>query len=88
MLFRSVYHFVQNDLLGNSIDGDMHYELTRGMEIQKYLGRGYCHRIKWTVANFLAALMWRRLLNSAALTTSTHRRLEGVSDGTSTQVVA
>ena len=30
--------------------------------------------------------MWRRPLNSAALATTTHRRLERMSDGTSTQV--
>ena len=30
--------------------------------------------------------MWRRPLNSAALATTTHRRPEGMSDGTSTQV--
>ena len=32
--------------------------------------------------------MWRRLLNSAALTTTTHRKPERVFDETSTQVVA
>ena len=32
--------------------------------------------------------MWRILLNNAVLTTTTHRRPERVSDGTSTQVVA
>ena len=30
--------------------------------------------------------MWRRPVNSAVLTTTTHRKMEGVSDGTSTQV--
>ena len=30
--------------------------------------------------------MWRRPLNSATLATATHRELEMVSDGTSTQV--
>ena len=30
--------------------------------------------------------MWRRPLNSATLATTTHRKLEKVSDGTSTQV--
>ena len=30
--------------------------------------------------------MWRRLVNSAALATTTHRKMEGVSDGASTQV--
>ena len=80
--------FVQSDLLGNSIDGKVHHELTRGMEIQKYLREGCCHRIKCSVANFLIALMWRRPLNRATLVTSTHKRPEGVSDETSTQVVA
>ena len=32
--------------------------------------------------------MWRRPLNSAVLATITHRRLEGVTDGTSTQIAA
>ena len=32
--------------------------------------------------------MWRRPLNSPVLVTSTHRRPEGVFDGTKTQVVA
>ena len=31
---------------------------------QKYLGESYYHRIKCTAAAFLAALMWRRPLNS------------------------
>ena len=30
--------------------------------------------------------MWKKPLNSAALATTTHRRSEGMSDGTSTQV--
>ena len=30
--------------------------------------------------------MWKRLLNSAVLATTTHRKPEGVSEGTSTQV--
>ena len=67
---------------------DVHYELTRGIEIQKYLKKGYYHRIKCIATNFLTTLMWRRLLNITVLATSTHRRPEGVSDGTSTQVVA
>ena len=38
--------------------------------------------------NFLVAFMWIRPLNSAILATTTHRRLERMSDGTNTQVVA
>ena len=41
-----------------------------------------------SASNVLAALMWRRPLNNVALATSTHRRLEGVSDEISTQVIA
>ena len=37
-------------------------------------------------ATFLAALMWRGLVNSVALTTTTHRKMGGMSDGTDTQV--
>ena len=43
-------------------------------------------RIKCIATTFLAAFMWRRLLNNAILATTTHIRLKGVSDGTSTQV--
>ena len=32
--------------------------------------------------------MWRRPLNNTTLTTTTHRKLENVSDGTNTQVMA
>ena len=39
-------------------------------------------------ATFLAAFMWRRLLNSAVLATATHRKLKKGSNGTSTQVIA
>ena len=37
-------------------------------------------------ATFLAALMWRGLVNSVGLATTTHRKMEGMSDGTGTQV--
>ena len=46
-----------------------------------------CLPIKCTPANTLAALMWRRPLNSVTLATQTHRRPKGVSDGISTQVM-
>ena len=58
------------------------------MEAQKCLGKSCCYRIKYFAANFLAALMWIRPLNSAALATPTHRGPKGVSNETSTQVVA
>ena len=55
---------------------------------QKYLKERCSHRIKYTTATFLAAFMWRRLLNSAALATATHRKPERVSDGRGTRVRA
>ena len=66
----------------------MHCERTGRMGARKYLRKNCCHRLECSVANFLAAFMWRRPLNSAALATTTQRRPEKVSDGTSTQVVA
>ena len=39
-------------------------------------------------ANFLAAFMWKKPSNSADLTTTIHRKLKRVFDGTNTQVVA
>ena len=58
------------------------------MGIQKYLRESCYHRIECLAANFLAAFMWRRPLNSATLAITTHRKPEIVSDVTSTQVVA
>ena len=37
-------------------------------------------------ATFLAALMWRGLVNSVTLATTTHRKMGEMSDGTGTQV--
>ena len=52
----------------------------------KYLRKSCYDCIKCIAATFLTAFMWRRPLNSAALATTTHRRLKWVSDGTGTQV--
>ena len=60
----------------------------RRKKIQKYLRKGCYQHIKCTAAIFLAAFMWRRPLNSAALATTTHRKPKKVSDGTGTQVRA
>ena len=79
---------IQGDVPEVSIDKYMHYERIGKMRARKYLKKGYCHCIKCSAANFLAVLMWRRPLNSAALTIPIHKEPEGVSDGTSTQVVA
>ena len=66
----------------------MHYERAGRMGARKYLRKSCCHHIEYSTTNFLAAFMWRRPLNSAALATPTHRGPEGVSDETNTQVVA
>ena len=58
------------------------------MEAQKRREKGYCHRIKCFVANFLAALMWKGPLNSTVLANPAHKGFKGVSNKTSTQVVA
>ena len=57
-------------------------------KLKKYIRKSYYHHIKRIAAIFLAAFMWRRPLNSAALATTTHRRLKEVSDGDGTQVGA
>ena len=64
----------------------MPQENTTWKKTQKYLRENCYHIIKCTTAIFLAAFMWRRPLNSVTLATTTHRRSEGESDGTSTQV--
>ena len=78
----------QSDLRGSSSDRDMRHKRTRKIGTQKYLRKSCYHRIECFATNFLAAFMWRRLLNSAALATTTHRKPERVSYVTSTQVVA
>ena len=66
----------------------MPHEHTRKKEIQKYLGKSYCHRIKCIAATFLAPFMWRRPLNSVIMATTTHKKSERVSDGIGIQVAA
>ena len=58
----------------------------RRKKTQKYLRKDCHYHIKYTAATFLAAFMWRIPLNSVTLATATHRELERVSNGTSTQV--
>ena len=79
---------VQGNLLQGSSGRDMYLKCTKGLGAQKYLRESCYHHIKCSAANFLAAFMWRRLLNGIVLTIPTHRGSERVSDGTSIQVVA
>ena len=84
----NVYSITQSDLLGSFTERDVHRERTRRVEASKYLRKSYCHCIKCLAANFQAAFIWKRSLNSAVLATTTHRKPERVFDGTSIQVVA
>ena len=75
-----------DDLLGSSNNKDVCHERPRMMKTQKYLRESCYHCIECTVATFVVAFMLRRPLNSVALSTTTHRKPERVSDGTDTQV--
>ena len=83
-----VYSSYHGDLPGNFSEKDMYHKHIRMIGTQKYLRESCYHRIECTAATFLAAFMLKRPLNSVALTTTTHRKLERVSDGTGTQVRA
>ena len=55
-------------------------------EKTKYLSKSCHHHIKCTTTTFLAALMWKRPLNSVTLATTTHKGLKEVSNGIGAQV--
>ena len=78
----------QGDLPRSFGDRDVHHEHTERKGTQKYLRESCYHCIECTAATFLASFMWRRPLNSAALATTTHRKLKRVSNRTGTQVRA
>ena len=84
----NLYSNNQGDLPGSSSDKDVHHKHIRMMRTQKYLRESCYHCIECTATTFLAAFMLRRPLNSAVLTTTTHRKPEKVSDGIGTQVRA
>ena len=89
MKYRSnVYSITLSYLQRSSVESNMHYERAGRMGVRKYLRKSCCHRIECSTANFLAAFMWRRPLNSAVLATPTHKGPKGVPDKTNTQVVA
>ena len=50
---------IQSNVLGYPIDKDTHYGITGQKEAMKYLKKNCYHRIKCSVANSLAALMWK-----------------------------
>ena len=78
----------ESNVPDNSTIDDKYQEGIRQREVVKCLRESCYHRIKCSVVNFLAALMWRRLLNSVALVGLTHRGSERVFDETSTQTMA
>ena len=84
----NMYSNNQGDLLGSSNDKEVHHKRIRMMGTQKYIRESCYHRIECTTTTFLAAFMLRKPLNSAALATTTHRKLERVFDGIGTQVRA
>ena len=82
----NVYLKVQGNIPTNSSDRGVYLKYTRRLGAQKYLRKSCCHRIECTATTFLTTFMWRKLLNSVVLTTTTHIKPKRVSDGTSTQV--
>ena len=53
---QKVCFVIQSDVLGNSINKDMHCECTGQMGAEKYLRESCYHRIKCSAANSLATL--------------------------------
>ena len=54
---QNMYPIIQGDVLGKSIDNDMHYERTGVMEARKYLRKSCYHHIECSITNSLAVLM-------------------------------
>ena len=57
--YQNVCHIIEGDITGSSIDKNVHYEHTGGMEVRKYLRESCYHRIECSVANSLDALMMK-----------------------------
>ena len=62
---QKVCSVIQSDVLGSSIDKNMHCERTWQMGAVKYLRESYYHRIKCFATNSLTALMRKWYLNSS-----------------------
>ena len=54
---QNVCLIIQGDILGGSIDKDVHYDRTELVGARKYLREICCHCIKCSAANFLAVSM-------------------------------
>ena len=57
--YQNMCPIIEGDITGSSIDKDVHYERTRGMEVRKYLKENCYHCIECSVANSLGALMMK-----------------------------
>ena len=49
----------KNNVLGDSIDKDIHHESTGQRKVMKYLRESCYHCIECSVTNSLTALMWK-----------------------------
>ena len=56
---QKVWFAVKSNTPEDSIDKDKHHESIRQREVKKYLRESCYHCIKCSVANSLAALMWK-----------------------------
>ena len=74
---------VQSNVLGSSIGTDKHYRDIGQKRVQNILGESCYHRIKFTAANSLTALMWRWYLNSGYQPYSYYIGIMEGADGTS-----
>ena len=80
----NTYSSNHGDLPRSSSDKDVYHKRIRMMGTHKYLRKNCYHHIECIAATFLPAFMLRRLLNSVAVTTTTHRKPKRVFDGTCT----
>ena len=54
---QNVWSAIQRNILGDPIDKNAHHESTEQKEVMKYLRENCYHRIEYSTANSLAALM-------------------------------
>ena len=58
--YQNVCLIIQGDVPGSSINKDVHYECTGGIEVRKYLRESYYHLIECSVTNSLTAALIRK----------------------------
>ena len=79
---QKVWSAIQSNILGDSIDKDIHHESIGQREGMKYLRESYYHRIECSAPNSLTTLMWKWYLNSNFQPYSYSQRLQEGTDGT------